>query len=497
MSTLAAPVESETMKTYYTTAKAYKDIPGPSFFGMTWMFIKDPSKRLKIDSLFKGYFDMYGPIFGFNIPGLGNRVFIQNPEDAKTLLANDGKNPIEAGFDFWVYYRNQLKKDLYPETTGLVGSHGEDWYNVRSKVQQDMLRPKSAMFYIDSIEDISQDFAEVMERKTDAKGEVDDVTKYLYRWSLESIATIFLDAKLGCLEENLPADSDTNRLIKAVDVALGQDASELAGGMPIWKYIATPSYKRFDKASDEIYNVSKKYIDEAIEKSQNSESAKRNDDEMSVLEKLIKKCGPNSQIPLVMAQDAIMAGIDTTGNTTAFLLYDLAVNPEQQEKLFQEIKAVIGDEKITEAKIKKMKYLKACLHESQRIKPAIMGFNRRTQVDMVLAGYQIPKGEVIGYMTCVNMNDSEHFENPEKFIPERWLRGCPEQHSAHPFVAIPFSHGPRMCIGRRFAELECFILVIKLLQKFSLEYHHEPVHGATEFVTRPDRKIKMKFIPRN
>ena len=66
----------------------------------------------------------------------------------------------------------------------------------------------------------------------------------------------------------------------------------------------------------------------------------------------------------------------------------------------------------------------------------------------------------------------------------------------NPFAAIPFGFGPRMCIGRRFAELEVQVLVVKLLQKFKIEYHHEPVGIATPFLVKPDREIKMKFSPR-
>ena len=46
------------------------------------------------------------------------------------------------------------------------------------------------------------------------------------------------------------------------------------------------------------------------------------------------------------------------------------------------------------------------------------------------------------------MTDQKHFKDPEKFMPERWLRGSPAQHSAHPFAFIPFGHGARMCIGK-------------------------------------------------
>ena len=53
-----------------------------------------------------------------------------------------------------------------------------------------------------------------------------------------------------------------------------------------------------------------------------------------------------------------------------------------------------------------------------------------------------------------------------------------------------------MCIGRRFATLECYVLVIALLQRFSLEYHHAPVGLATEWIFRPDKPIKLRLLPR-
>ena len=58
----------------------------------------------------------------------------REPEQMKLVLQHDGKNPIEPGFDHIVYYRNKIKKDIFYETAGLVGSHGEAWYDVRSKV---------------------------------------------------------------------------------------------------------------------------------------------------------------------------------------------------------------------------------------------------------------------------------------------------------------------------------------------------------------------------
>jgi cytochrome P450 len=166
--------------------------------------------------------------------------------------------------------------------------------------------------------------------------------------------------------------------------------------------------------------------------------------------------------------------------------------------LYNEICDVIGDKDadITESKLNKMRYLKALLHESQRIFPATIGTSRIAQTDCVILGYQIPKGTMLIYYNQVASNDSENFQNPEMFLPERWLRCSPISKYAHPFSSIPFGHGPRSCIGRRFAHVELYCLIIKVLQKYRIEYHGEPVDTITEFISIPNREVVIKFINR-
>ena len=101
--------------------------------------------------------------------------------------------------------------------------------------------------------------------------------------------------------------------------------------------------------------------------------------EVSVLEKLILKNGPRSPIPFVTAMDMVGAGIDTTANTGAFLLYNLANNQEKQEMLRQEVKKAFRgsqDGYLDEGQVKKMRYFKACVRESMRVIPTIqVGLN--------------------------------------------------------------------------------------------------------------------------
>ena len=219
------------------------------------------------------------------------------------------------------------------------------------------------------------------------------------------------------------------------------------------------------------------------------------DKEKSVLGKLIDKCGEDSDIPIVMAMDALMAGIDTTGNTSAFFFYHLASNPEKQEILYQEIKETVGDRRITPETINILKYLKGAHRESQRLMPAVEGVARETQKDLVLSGYKIRSGtHVTAAMTSV-MRSEEHFNDPKYFIPERFLRGNPQHHCAHPFAFLPFGHGARMCIGRSFAELKVQVVAIQTLRRYKLEYEGYPQEMITLFVNRPNGPIKIKFTP--
>ena len=179
-------------------------------------------------------------------------------------------------------------------------------------------------------------------------------------------------------------------------------------------------------------------------------------------------------------------------------LYHLATNPVKQEILYKELLSIIGrNEHVTESKLNQLRYLKASMRESMRLFSAVMGMGRRTQVDMTLSGYFIPKGSwVTTYYNNLH-RDPNHFPNPEEFIPERWLRDCPDRQKAHPFAYMPFAHGPRMCIGRRFAELEMLILAIVVLQRFRLEYHYESIGYDTGFTSKPNKNMRLKLIDRN
>ncbi|PRD27096.1 UNVERIFIED_CONTAM: Cyp12a4 [Trichonephila clavipes] len=184
-----------------------------------------------------------------------------------------------------------------------------------------------------------------------------------------------------------------------------------------------------------------------------------------------------------------------TSHTVGFLLYHLAKNPEKQELLYQEINRMLPSKemKITPTIHDELRYLKACVKESMRLKPVIGGAARTLANDVVLSGYKVPAGAMVFVAYEEIFLSQKNFKNADEFVPERWLN---RQEKPNPFAFVPFGFGPRSCIGKRLALLEINSLAIEILRNFKVEYHYEDIGTYSKMVTTPDKPLRFKFIER-
>ncbi|KAJ9595931.1 hypothetical protein L9F63_012878 [Diploptera punctata] len=264
---------------------------------------------------------------------------------------------------------------------------------------------------------------------------------------------------------------------------------------PIWKVFSTRVWRDFVKVADYFGEVSNKYINQAMERMKTMEPDSGR--ELTVLEKFLA-ADPDPRTAMVMATDMMAAGIDTTSYTAAILMYFLAKNQDVQEKLFNEVVRFLpakGDP-ITSASINEMKYLKACLKESMRMQPVTIGNIRKLTKDMVLSNYRVPKGVTVIIPGILISNMDKYFPEANKFLPERWIKGLQPEVKHHPFVSLPFGFGPRMCVGRRFAELEIETLVAKIVRNFHIEYNYEDMKFKNILLIVPASPLKFKFTER-
>lgn len=101
--------------------------------------------------------------------------------------------------------------------------------------------------------------------------------------------------------------------------------------------------------------------------------------------------------------------------------------------------------------------------------------------------------------TALVGQDEHYFKRPNDYIPERFLKvshpdARPDLGCTHPFSHIPFGFGPRSCVGRRFAEMEMFTLLTRLLRRYRVEYDYGPLKFRQAVVLASASDLKFKFL---
>ncbi|XP_021940758.1 cytochrome P450 4C1-like isoform X1 [Zootermopsis nevadensis] len=162
----------------------------------------------------------------------------------------------------------------------------------------------------------------------------------------------------------------------------------------------------------------------------------------------------------------IVAGNDTTATMTSFALLVLAIQRAEQDKVYEELRRIFGDSKraATSRDLREMQYLELCIKETMRMFPVAPLIGRRLTADVQLEDAVVPAGSSV--VVCIQHlhMDPEFFPDPHKFIPERFL----PDNKRHPFSYVPFSAGPRNCVGLRYAMLLMKTMVSTVLRHYEI-----------------------------
>ncbi|KAK3745519.1 hypothetical protein QZH41_009916 [Actinostola sp. cb2023] len=164
---------------------------------------------------------------------------------------------------------------------------------------------------------------------------------------------------------------------------------------------------------------------------------------------------------------------ETTANQLSFMLLEVTQRPEIMDKpdymyrLLAEIHEVLGSGDYVEFDdLAKLEYMGQVLKETLRLYPPAHAVARATTKDddVVLNGHVIPPNTNFMVSIYSSHRWPGHFEDPEKFDPDRW---SPENADKIPhFAYLPFSAGPRNCIGQVFAQFESKVVMARFLKKF-------------------------------
>uniref|UniRef100_A0A2S2PYL3 Cytochrome p450 n=1 Tax=Sipha flava TaxID=143950 RepID=A0A2S2PYL3_9HEMI len=140
-----------------------------------------------------------------------------------------------------------------------------------------------------------------------------------------------------------------------------------------------------------------------------------------------------------------------------------------------------------------MKYLEAIVKETLRLYPSVPVFTRQLETTLNIKNYIIPPKTTIVIYPYILHRTEEIYPNPEEFIPERFLNE--DNKSKFLFGYLPFSAGPRNCVGQKFAMHQMKILISTILRKLKIETlgKKEDILISAQVITRIESLPKIKF----
>ncbi|XP_046565423.1 cytochrome P450 3A21-like [Haliotis rubra] len=189
-----------------------------------------------------------------------------------------------------------------------------------------------------------------------------------------------------------------------------------------------------------------------------------------------------------------IAGYETTASTLTFISHCLAMNPDVQEKAYNEIKEMLGNEEPTYENIGKLKYLDNVISETLRLYPPGYLITRSVSETIEIKGLTFSKGQTVFIPVMAIHRNPELYEDPDSFKPERFE----DQDKTMAFQA--FGYGPRICIGMRLALTEVKVALINVLRAVKFERVPDTpevlTFGPNPNVLQTDIDIILKVSPR-
>ncbi|THU48764.1 hypothetical protein C4D60_Mb06t02460 [Musa balbisiana] len=195
--------------------------------------------------------------------------------------------------------------------------------------------------------------------------------------------------------------------------------------------------------------------------------------------------------------EAIIEASDTTMVTTEWAMFELAKNPECQDRLYHEILQVCGSEKVTEEHLPQMPYLNAVFHEAlRRHSPVPIIPLRYATEDTQLGGFNIQAGSEIAINLYACNMDKMQWEEPEEWKPERFLGDKFEQTDMHKTMA--FGAGKRACAGTLQAMLISCVAIARFVQEFQwrLKEGEEANVATVQLTTHKLQPMQAHITPR-
>jgi cytochrome P450 len=189
-----------------------------------------------------------------------------------------------------------------------------------------------------------------------------------------------------------------------------------------------------------------------------------------------------------------LAGYETVANALAWTWLLLGQNPLAEERMHDELEAVLAGRLPTLEDMPRLEYTAMVLSESMRLYPPAWAMGREVLEDVAIGPYYLRKSTMVFFSQYIVQRDARWFPHPERFMPERFTA---EAKAARPrFAYFPFGGGGRQCIGESFAWMEATLALATIAQRWRLAMvPGQKVEPQPKITLRPRNGIRAIPVP--
>jgi len=417
--------------------------------------------------------ERYGPVYGVRLPfGLGAAVMVAHPDAVERVLRSNRENYVKGS----AYDGARLLLG-----DGLVTAEGERWRRQR-ELANPAFRPARLRLYLDAMAACTR---ELLDGWAGRDAGVLDLGAEMSRLTL---------AIAGRTLFGLAAEDLSERAMAAFGTALAGIGRRGPSHLQVPLWLPLPGNLRLRRAIRELDTI----VYEIIGRFR---AGRAQDPEATLLGAYIESRDPVSGEGMDDRQlrDEVMtlylAGHETTASLLAWTLYLLARHPRVAERVMAELDGARLDDPPTLEQLKGLTYLSQVTDEVLRLYPPAWTVARNAVGEDRLLGWRVPPGAIVMVSPYFSHRLEAFWPDPQRFDPERF---APEATRArHPFAYLPFSLGPRICIGMQFALYEARLVLSMILTRYRVGTVDEaPVGCRAAGTLRPSRPIRLRLDPR-
>lgn len=407
----------------------------------------------------------FGDVAGLKLLNF-RTLFVSHPDDIEDVLVNKARY-FEKG--------RVMKANMRLFGEGLLTSEGDFWLRQRRLAQPAFHRARVAAYGATMVE-----YAERAMRKWHS-GQTRDIHEDMMQITLQVVGKTLFNADLA---------HDAREVGETLETLL-KLAADFGKTILIPLWVPTPRNLRARIAIRRIEKIVYRII------TQKRAEARDTGDLLSML--LAVQDEDGSQMTDKQLRDEtitlFLAGHETTANALSWTIWLLAQNPRVEKKFLDEIDSVLRNNAPTVEDIPRLTYTSQILTESLRLYPPAWGMARLVKESVEIAGYKLKPGHGVACAQWVVHRDARWFDEPEKFIPERWEGDLAKRIPR--FAYFPFGGGPRQCIGNSFALMEATLILATVAQKFHFRIDgNHPVKPLASITLRPAQGIRATLEAR-